>query len=314
MARGYNMDVSFQANQSYTKKNRRRIDVPLSVPGAEMRLPSLPMLRASARWLSLALIVIFSGFLYFLWNAPFFQVSSAEILGLKRVRGSDVNAFLQVSGKPVFMLHPGNLQKMLEDAFPEFSSVTVDVSLPSSVTVKVTERTPVLTWRLSNQSQLVDADGYVFPMRMDASQPISPVVEAFGNPPPLGLTAESIAAMVAEDAGSQGEPGDSNQDNAGTTTVDKSLPVKPFLTPEMVAAILAISKATPANVILLYDPNHGLGWQDERGWKVYLGDDQQMAVKLNVYEAIVQRLLDEEIQPALISVEHVHNPYYRLEQ
>jgi cell division septal protein FtsQ len=281
MARGYHMDVSFPANQSYTKKNRRRVDVPLSTPGAEIRLPSLPAFRASARWLSLALLIALLGALYFLWNAPFFQVSSVEVQGVNRVKSSDINTVLQVSGKPVFVLHPEKLQKTVLDAFPEFSSATVDVSFPNSVVVKVTEREPVLTWRSGGQNQLVDAAGFAFPIRFEISQPISPVVEASGSPPPLGITAEGNTA---------------------------------FLSPEMVAATLAISKSTPANVTLLYNPEHGFGWQDERGWNVYLGDDQEIEIKLNVYAAIVQRLLDEEIQPALISVEHVHNPYYRLEQ
>ena len=82
----------------------------------------------------------------------------------------------------------------------------------------------------------------------------------------------------------------------------------------MVAAILAVSEALPPTVAIIYDPEHGLGWQDEGGWQVYLGDDRDIEMKLKVYEAIVQRLMDEEIQPTLISIEHVHNPYFRAEQ
>ncbi len=151
-------------------------------------------------------------------------------------------------------------------------------------------------------------------MRFEASQPISPVIEASGNPPSLGVTMESIAAMVAADA--ESEVGQETNSNEGAVELEpeKANLGQPLLSPEMVTAILAVSKAAPANVTLLYDPAHGLGWQDERGWKVYLGDNQEIQAKLSVYAAIVQRLSDEEIQPALISVEHVHNPYYRLEQ
>jgi hypothetical protein len=39
-----------------------------------------------------------------------------------------------------------------------------------------------------------------------------------------------------------------------------------------------------------------------------------MEMKLLVYQAIVDRLQKEGITPALISVENVHAPYYRLER
>jgi len=314
MARGYNMEAPLHVNQPYTKKNRRRVDIPLGVPGAEMRLPALPAIRVGARWLSSLLVIGLLVGLYFLWNAPFFRVDTPVVQGVKRVSSSEVNAVMRVSGKPIFTLHPAKLQDALVQAFPEFSSVTVEVSLPNSIVVKATERVPVLTWRSGGQNQLIDSAGYIFPMRLEASQPISPVVEASGNPQSTGVSAESIAAMVAADAAMQSDKGKNDQDQSEKTGADQGAPIQPFIKPEMVTAVMTISKAIPANVTLLYDPVHGFGWQDENGWKVYLGDDQEMEIKLKVYAAIVQRLMDEEIQPSLISVEHVHNPYYRMDQ
>jgi len=43
-------------------------------------------------------------------------------------------------------------------------------------------------------------------------------------------------------------------------------------------------------------------------------EDQDMEMKLSVYQAMVDRLQSEGIQPALISVEYVHAPYYRTER
>jgi hypothetical protein len=37
-------------------------------------------------------------------------------------------------------------------------------------------------------------------------------------------------------------------------------------------------------------------------------------LKLTVYEAIVARMAYDGIQPALISVEYAHAPYYRMER
>jgi cell division septal protein FtsQ len=329
MARGYNMEVPFQAKRATNKKTRRRVDVPLNVPGAEMRLPSLPMVRVSFRWVALLLGLVFLGALYYLWHAPFFRVEAAQIEGANRVKKSDINAILTASNKPVFALHPAEMEKNLLAAFPEFSSVVIKVSLPNSMLVNVVERVPVLTWRQGDEARLIDEAGFAFPMRLEASSPITSLVEAAGSPPSLGVSPQDIAALVANDlqqAGTQagkqaGTQAGTNQDkgNGQTSSVDRGLAsqttsLQPFLKPEMVSAILAMSKVVPANVTLIYDANHGLGWQDERGWQVYLGDAQDMEMKLRVYDALVQRLLSEEVQPALISVEHVHNPYYRLAQ
>jgi cell division septal protein FtsQ len=318
MARGYNMDVPFQAKKAYNKKARRRIDVALNVPGAEMRLPSLPMWRFSLRWLALVGAAVLLGALYYLWKAPFFRVEAAQIEGAQRVKNSDIQAVLDVSNKPIFTIHPAVLQNTLLEAFPEFSSVVIEASLPNSMLVKVVERVPVLTWRQGDSAKLVDEAGFAFPMRLEATLPITPLVEAAGSPPSLGVSAQDIAAWVANDlqqAGKNqddqgsGKTGGSESGLTGRTTAEQ-----PFLKPEMVSAILAMSKIVPANVALIYDSGHGLGWRDERGWQVYVGDAQDMEMKLRVYDAIVQRLINEEAQPVLISVEHVHNPYYRLDQ
>jgi hypothetical protein len=87
------------------------------------------------------------------------------------------------------------------------------------------------------------------------------------------------------------------------------------LSPEQVSAILALGAKMPADTLLVYDSEHGLGWNDPQGWEVFFGaEDQDMEMKLTVYQALVQQLQNEGIQPALISVEYVHAPYYRMER
>ena len=87
------------------------------------------------------------------------------------------------------------------------------------------------------------------------------------------------------------------------------------LSPDLVAAILALGEKMPADTLLVYDSEHGLGWNDPNGWQVYFGqEDQDMEMKLSVYETLVDHLKNEGIQPELISVEYVHAPYYRMER
>jgi hypothetical protein len=58
-----------------------------------------------------------------------------------------------------------------------------------------------------------------------------------------------------------------------------------------------------------------LGWNDPNGWEVFFGSQgNDMNQKLAVYKSLVERLQSEGIQPALISVEYIHAPYYRMER
>ena len=292
------------------RKIRKRYDVAIGSSGVEMRLPSLPAVRFSRRWIYLLVVVLLAGGVYFAWNASFFKVTTADVQGAIRIRSDVINTVLNISGKPIFTLKPDELSQTLAEAFPEFSSINISISLPNHVVVSVEERKPVLTWRQADQVKLVDAQGYSFPLRLEATGVISPLVEASGPPPGLLVSAQSdtdwlngqIQGTVKKKLGEDGR------------AVEKRIiGAQPFLKPEMVAAILSTSPQVPTGASLAYDPRHGLGWQDPRGWQVFLGDAQQMDLKLNIYTAILDRLANEGIQPTLISVEHVHRPYYRLE-
>lgn len=312
MVRDYRMETPSMVNRTYTRKNRRRIDIPLNIPGAEMHLPSLPAFRLSTGWLAVLLLATLLAAGYFLWNAPLFQVQSAQVLGNSRLDATDINAVLGVNGKPIFTLRKAELEQSLLAAFPELASVVIRIELPSSVQARVVERVPVLTWRQGDSIQLIDQEGFAFSLRLTASTVISPVVEAAGNPPGLGLTSQDAATLLADQLAASSE--EAEQAPAGDQAEQAPQKQEPFLKPEMVSSILSMASAAPQGAVLVYQPEHGLGWLDARGWEVYLGDAQDIVAKLNVYDAILLRLEDEEIQPALISVEHVHNPYFRLER
>ena len=88
----------------------------------------------------------------------------------------------------------------------------------------------------------------------------------------------------------------------------------PLLSEDMVVAILTVVDRLPAGAVIKYDAEHGLNWRDPGEWDVYFGDDQDMEMKLVVYDAIYDHLDSIDTRPTLISVEYVHSPYYRLEE
>jgi cell division protein FtsQ len=296
------MARSAQAGRA-SQKARRRFDVALNSQGSEMRLPAFPVIRTGWRVVSFLLVGFLGFVLYQFWTSPGFQVDEAEVLGLQRLNGQDVNSVLDLDGQTIFTIDPEAVHTKIEETFPEFSSVAVQVSLPDTVAISVTERVPVLLWRSERRSELVDAEGIAFPLRSEAGADAFPLVEAEGDPPALFTGAEETQDDAAEELST----------SALAPSLGIPSPAQQFLTKEMVSAILLLSVQTPDGAPVVYDPSHGLGWQDRRGWKVYFGDLKEMEQKLVVYNALLQRLKSNDLKPVLISVEYVHHPYYRLE-
>jgi hypothetical protein len=284
MVRGGIADVPLPLRKTGKSKARRRFDVTLGMPGAEMRLPALPQITVDFRLLSGVLVAALAFLVYHLWNSPSFRVEEAEIVGLQRLNSRDVNAVLDIEDEPIFAIDPEALTRKAQEAFPEFASIQVEVGLPRSVRMTVEERQPILTWKQEGRTVLVDASGVAFPQRDLATASPALVVEAFSSPP--------------------------------TTILDGGMEVSTmqFMPVDMVSAILSMSAQAPQDTPLVYDSKHGLGWRDSRGWDVYLGDTGDIDMKLRIYQAMVAKIRKERLNPVLVSVEYPHAPYFRLER
>lgn len=280
MVRGGIAGIPLPARKKPKKKARRRYDMNLNVPGAEMRLPAFPQVSFGFRLVSVVIAAALMMLIYHFWDSPTYRVSAAEVDGLQRLTGNDVNAVLDVAGEQIFAVDAESLQTRLAEAFPEFSSVDIQVGFPNHVRVIVDERIPILTWQYDGRTVLVDANGVAFPMRDQAAPGPTLVVEATDLPPSM-------------ESGSLEE--DHNQ----------------FMPVDMVSAILSMSALAPENHPLVYDAHHGLGWQDVQGWEVYFGSVFDIDMKLRIYKAMVEKFTEEGISPSLISVEYVHSPFYR---
>jgi hypothetical protein len=85
--------------------------------------------------------------------------------------------------------------------------------------------------------------------------------------------------------------------------------------PRIVNTVIALADYIPEGVDMVYDARHGLGWRDPRGWVVYFGfNDDDAEKKMVVYQALVDYLKGKRITPAMINVEFLDSPYFRMEQ
>ncbi len=286
-----------QPKKKKSKAPKRRYDIALSSPGVEIRLPAMPSVRLGWRLVSAALAVGLLFLLYHFWTAPIYQVQAAELEGHHYLNSETVNHMLNLYNKPIFMVDPQKMETDLQRAFPGLMvDSSVQIVLPATVIVTVHEREPLIAWQQGSEVIWIDANGISFVPIGENDSLIA--VSATGPPP---------APIVILD-------GQEELDDE-INPLDEILTPEAFMIPEMVAAIMTMSEQAPEGVPLAYDPQHGLGWHDKkRGWDVYFGMDVSNIVeKLIVYKAIRKQLKADGISPVMISVEHIHAPYYRLE-
>ena len=259
---------------------KRRYNVALSVPGAELHLPAMPVLRLSWRVVSGVIAALLLAVAVYLWTSPTYRIDMVQVVGLQRLTANDVNTVVGLVGQSIFSASPQKIRQDLQQAFPELKDVSVKVGLPAKVEVKARERIPVIAWNQGDSEKWIDMEGMAFPPRGDVGKLV--VVDAKDNPPGIG----KISPMDLR-----------------------------FISPEMVGVIGRMALKAPKDTPLLYDSEHGLGWLDPFNCQVYFGlDMRDMDEKLQVYQALAAKLSNDAIQPALISVEFLHAPYYRLER
>lgn len=243
---------------------------------------ALPRMTFGPRWFSMLLVIACAAMMYFYVTEPYFLVQEAVIQGNQRVSSQDINSVLGIANQPAALLNPAQIEYNIRASFPEIYGAYIQVELPAKVTITVAERQPVAAWMQDGQVVWVDAYGYAFPPRGQVDGLVT--VSAAGSPPAPELL-----------------------------DLTQTIGARPFLTPELSAAIATLAPHVPEGAALLYDPRYGLGWSDPRGWQAYFGkNNKDITTKLAVYQALVENLAARGVQPTLISVEYPKAPYYRV--
>jgi len=281
-------------------RKRRKVNVPLKSKGAELQLPAFPRIQLGWRLisgavflLSLFVIISFSSF-------STFKVNAITLEGAERLSEETLISYVDLMGTSILKVQPKEVQARIEENFPDLSSVDVSLGLPASVSVRVTERHPLILWQQEGHAYWIDAEGVIFPPRGEAEPPLTVIAN---SDPPAALTREE-QELNEETEGEESE-----------TVLESNSPIVTRTTPAFVQGIVALTEYIPQGSLLQYDPKFGLGWQDPRGWLVYFGKDTaNIELKLAEYESIVTTLAEQNLTPSLISLEFIDAPFYRLER
>jgi cell division protein FtsQ len=283
---------STQSRSQIYNTDRRHYDVAFNTSRANIRTPGITIPALGPRLISAILIGAMVFILLTLFNSPTFKVSSVQLSGNVRLTEADIISFLPFAGQPIFAAKPDLIKDELVSRFPEIATISVKATLPNKLIVQITERIPIFVWqRQDGTAEWVDAHGYKFPIRGEVENLVT--IYAYGDPPLIQADQEISTNPV---------------EALNTTAI-----VQPeFIEPSMIKAITELIALAPQGASISYDPSYGLGWNDPRNWKVYFGENtKNITEKLLVYQAIVDKLTLEGIQPTLISVEYLEAPFYR---
>ncbi len=266
--------------------NVRRYNAAYSMPIARgAAKPAMVPIEIGNRWVSGLLALASLALMVWMLTMPPFVFTSVQLVGAQRVSPLEVNAATNLVGRSILFANPQEIEASVRAAFPEFLDVKVAINIPAEVTLTVRERTPVVAWQYQDRLTWIDADGVAFTPR-GAADNVAPVM-AFGLPP-------------------------SQVQNFDPLNLDKTS--LRFIAPETVLAIQSLQPYVPAGAMLIYEPEYGLGWDDPRGWRVFFGvTGRDIPLKLQIYQTIVDTLLQRGIIPTMISVAYPDAPFYRTE-
>jgi len=261
---------------------RRRFNIALHMPRANIHSIRVPRPHLGWRLLSFLLSALLAAAIHLAYQRPELRVTAAQLSGNQLLDQAEINSVLNISGQPVFLLTPSDIETRLRLNYPELASAQVSVSLPNLVSINVIERTPIIRWEQGGGYTWIAEDGVAFRPRGEMVDLIS--VVALSAPPVEGGGSDPLAPA-------------------------------PFITTEMVQALKGLAWHVPPGTPILYEAGNGFGWNDPRGWRVHFGTSAgDVELKMRVYESMIDSLSQRGIRPAVINVIYPTAPYYRMSQ
>jgi cell division protein FtsQ len=208
-------------------------------------------------WRRVALVLVGMaavGGMVALYLSPVLRVHNVEVVGTSGVSPALVVDLAGLEGNSMFRPGLDDAEARIE-ALPLVRSATADIRWPQTVRIQVTERTPWGYWHAGRTTYVIDQEGVVLP----------DIEPREGAP-----TIEDLSGHLVL------EPGE-------------------LVDPDAVAlASMVVRRATSALTLeitgLEYSPQDGLSLATDAGYRVVLGDSQNMDYKLAVWQAVEEEL------------------------
>ncbi|HZY41264.1 MAG TPA: FtsQ-type POTRA domain-containing protein [Anaerolineae bacterium] len=200
-----------------------------------------------------------------------FYVTKLSVTGATRTPPLEVANTSGLVGTHIFWVNAAEAEAQLLRSTPALKSARVTCQLPANCSIQVVERTPLIAWQYGQAVTWVDADGATFNAR--AAQPDLKLIT---------IDAVQGPALIA------GRPAD----------------------PKVIAAALSVARALPAVKRYRFSGAHGLEFDDERGFPVYLGLADDMSDRVMIWKSLRDSLIAREIQPKFVDIRYPLAPFY----
>ena len=253
----------------------------------------------SARWVSLAIVVVAGYFLYGFINSPEYFITSIPIAGAESVPKNEIAETSGLAGVHIFAADPEAAAEAILE-LPGIISADVRLEWPNQVEIVVQEEQPVAVWVSEGTTWWINRDGGLFPARETRTDLLT--IEAPGTDGILGqeLPVGGLETSLEEDA---------------VAVEEEAIEVHYGSIPdEILHGAIQLSRLQPFGQPIQsfrYNGHSGLHFSDPRGWDAHFGTGVNMDQKLAVYNALVAELEAQGIAPIYISVENPSRPIYR---
>ena len=259
-----------------SKRARRRYDVPVSADhGTEIQLTGISRAHFGSRLFSIVLLGASFWMIVRFVQAPTYKAGMPMIDGQQMLSLAQVRSLAGVEGQPAFLIDPGVVEARLKEA-AEVSEAMVTLKWPNRVEISLEEHQPSVEWNDGGRIWWLSADGTAYIQHGIQSD----------------LTKVTSADPVLDLDGNANDP---------------------VIDPGLLSAVDVLSKHMPEVSSWQFDPDHGLSFDDVRGWQAYFGEGGDMRMKVRIYNTIADKLFAENIPVTMVSVEDQHSPFYAME-
>ena len=259
-----------------SKRARRRYDVPVSADhGTEIQLTGISGAHFGSRLFSIVLLGASFWMIVRFVQAPTYIAGMPMIDGQQMLSLAQVRSLAGVEGQSAFLVDPGVVEDRLKEA-AEVSEAMVTLKWPNRVEISLKEHQPSVEWNDGGRIWWLSADGTAY-IQHGIQSDLTKVTSA---DPVLNL--------------------DGNAND-------------PVIDPGLLSAVDVLSKHMPEVSSWQFDPDHGLSFDDVRGWQAYFGEGGDMRTKVRIYNTIADKLFAEKIPVTMVSVEDQHTPFYAME-
>ena len=233
--------------------------------------PKAPRLSRQWALVGVLLLAVVGAALYVGFSDTFY-VARVGVIGNTRTSPLEILQASNIGGEHILWVNAADAVRRITQGVPSIKSARVDCQLPNRCVIKVQEREPLVAWQFGGAVTWLADDGVAFAA--------------------LGKSDENANLIIVE------------------------APQGPALLPgreadpKLVKAVLAVVHEIPDVRRYRYSSEHGLEFDDARGFPIYLGLGENMADRAMIWKSLREQLVQNGVTPKFVDLRFPLAPYY----